>query len=223
METLLENKTINIFENEISESPSPFYKTENQKFYKNRLVSVEELIHTKDCSDERNGEFRKNFSIYKPTIEYLLTFEDQHGNTHSFTCDSKPKKIDDLFYYIIKDNHITYIAHENDKESLKDFIGIEHDDADYNKVSDKIFKLGIFFDNNDEPMFLLFLIAYFSGLVLMVCGLSFKILTPFLLGLAVMPLLYLAKNFTTKCIRFFYNKKEQIISDKKEALLNTFE
>ena len=71
-------------------------------------------------------------------------------------------------------------------------------------------------------MFLLFLIAYFSGLVLMVCGLSFKILTPFLLGLAVMPLLYLAKNFTKKCIQFSYNKKEQIISSKKDEILKSF-
>ena len=147
METLLENKTINTFENETSREPAPFYTKNDKTFYKNKIISVEEIIYTKDCSDERNGEFRKHFSIYKPTIEYILTFEDQYGNTHSFTCDSKPKKIDDLFYYIIEDNHIAYIAHENDKESLKDFIGIEHDDiddADYNKVSDKIFKLGIF-------------------------------------------------------------------------------
>lgn len=225
METLLENKIINTFENETSRELSPFYTKENQMFYKNKLVSVEELIHTKDCSDERNGEFKKHFSIYKPIIEYVLTFEDKHGNTHSFTCDSKPKKIDDLFYYIIKDNNIAYIAHETDKASLKDFIEIEHDDiddADYNKVSDKMFKLGRFFDNNEEPIFIFFLIAYCSGLVLMGCGLSFKISIPFILGLAAMPLLYLAEYFKKKCIQFSYGKKEQIISSKKDKILKSF-
>lgn len=225
METLVENKTVNLFEDKTSDTPSPFYKKDDQMFYKNRLVSVEEILHTKDCSDERKEEFKKHFSIYKPTIEYVLTFEDQHGNTHSFTCDSKPKKIDDLFYYIIKDNNIAYIAHETDKASLKDFIEIEHDDiddADYNKVSDKMFKLGRFFDNNEEPIFIFFLIAYCSGLVLMGCGLSFKISIPFILGLAAMPLLYLAEYFKKKCIQFSYGKKEQIISSKKDKILKCF-
>lgn len=224
METLLENKTINTFENEISREPSPFYTKESQMFYKNKLVSVEEIIYTKDCSDERNGEFNKHFSIYKPTIEYVLTFEDQHGNTHSFTCDSKPKKIDDLFYYIIKDNHIAYIAHETDKASLKNFIDLDDiDDADYDKVTNKMFKLGRFFDKYYEPISFLCLIICASILPLVFGGLIFCNISIFLSGIAALPGLIILDNFfIKKGLRFFYDKKEQIISDKKEALLNTF-
>lgn len=225
METLLENKTINTFENEISREPSPFYTKESQMFYKNKLVSVEEIIYTKDCSDERKAEFKKHFSIYKPIIEYVLTFEDQYGNAHSFTCDSKPKKIDDLFYYIIKDNHIAYITHETDKASLKHLIDLDDiDDTDYDKITHKMFKLGRFFDEYYETISFLCLIICASILPLFLGGLIFCNVAIFLLGIAALPGLIILDNyFIKKSLQFFYDKKDQIISDKKEALLNTFE
>lgn len=218
METLVENKTINTFKNETSESPSPFYTTDDQMFYKNKLISVEDIIHTKDCSDEHGEDFGKHFSIYKPTIEYILTFEDQYGNTHSLTCDSKPKKIDELFYYIIEDNHVVYITHETDKASLMDFINIDEHER-YAGISNE----EPFFINHHESISFLLIVSLLATTLLTFLGFTLGGYKFVLLGLVGLPIVLVSGMVVDIKTHAFYRERNKLFADKKEALLNTFE
>lgn len=218
MEKLLENKIINTFENETSTGPVPFYTKNDQLFFKNKLISVEEIIHTKDCSDEHNEEFRKHFSIYKPAIEYILTFEDQYGNTHSMTCNSKPKKIDEMFYYIIEDNHVVYITHETYKASLMDFINIDEHER-YTGISNE----EPFFINHHEPISFLLIVSLLATTLLTFFGFPLGGYKFFLLGLVGLPIVLVSGIVVDIKTHAFYRERNKLVADKTEALLKTFE
>ena len=221
METLLENKTINTFENEISTEPAPFYTNEGAAFYKNRLIAIEEIISIEESSGY-NENTKKHFDVFDSRISYNLTFEDEKGNTHIQNSTKKPKKIGDVFYYVIDNDKLTHIAHETDKVSLKKFICLnKRQYSDYTGIK---FKILNFIEKREllflgsimailimDVIFCLYCLKYdktsWVDLLMAASGLIFPILS------------FLYVFYTEgKC------KKEidKIISDKKENIFKSF-
>lgn len=101
----------------------PFYREENGEFYKNKLVDIKEVFYQVEIDTEDNNEFE----AYKYETYYLLTFTNEAGDFHQYKSKVKPKNIDKVFYYIVKDEEITNIFPEKNKKELKKYITVKND------------------------------------------------------------------------------------------------
>ena len=111
----------------------PFYQEENGEFYKNKLVDIKEVFYQVEIDTEDNNEFE----AYKYETYYLLTFTNEAGDFHQYKSKVKPKNIDKVFYYIVKDEEITNIFPEKNKKELKKYITVKNDYS----YDNNIFKL----------------------------------------------------------------------------------
>lgn len=222
METLVENKTVNLFEDKVFDAPSPFYTNEKMSFYKNRLIAVEEMVEIEDISSGCDENTKRHFDIFNSNIIYNLTFEDEQGNTHIQRAKKKPKQVGDVFYYVTNDDKLTHIAHETDKESLKQFICLnKREYSDYTgikfKILDFIEKRELLFIGS--IMAILIMDVIFCLFCLKHDQTSWLDLLMAASGLALPILSFLSVVYTKEK----YDKEiDKMILDRKENIFKTF-
>jgi len=140
--TMFSKKITNTFQERNENTIQPFYQDSGAMFYKNKLINVEDIVEHYEMNTDDNSEFE----AYSSKISYLLTFEDERGNTHRYISSVKPKNIDALYYYVIKDDKVENIFPEKDRKKLKPYISIDTK-YEYNNKS-KIYSLASFFDRH---------------------------------------------------------------------------
>lgn len=140
--TMLINQTKNAFQERNENTIQPFYQDSGAMFYKNKLINVEDIVEHYEMNTDDNNEFE----AYSSKIFYLLTFEDERGNTHKYISSVKPKNIGALYYYVIKDDKLENIFPEKDRKKLKPYISIDTK-YEYNNKS-KIYRLASLVDRN---------------------------------------------------------------------------
>jgi len=116
--TMLINQTKNAFQERNENTIQPFYQDSGAMFYKNKLINVEDIVEHYEMNTDDNNEFE----AYSSKIFYLLTFEDERGNTDKYISSVKPKNIGALYYYVIKDDKLENIFPEKDRKKLKPYI-----------------------------------------------------------------------------------------------------
>ena len=224
METLVENKTVNLFEDKTSDTPSPFYTNEKMSFYKNRLISIEEIVEMKNTSSDWDENTKKHFDVFDFGSNYALTFKDEQGNTHIQISKKKPKQIGDIFYYVTNDDKLTYIAHETNKESLKQFISLNKGGyGDYDDINIK-FKLLSFFEKRPKLFISSMLTLWAMTAVFCIyCVVFHKTSVPYVLT-AVLGFIqpFLSSSIMLKIQEKCDEKIDKIISDRRETIFNTF-
>lgn len=218
MEALVENKTVNLFEDKVSDAPSPFYTNEKMSFYKNRLISVDEIVEMKNTSSDGD----EHFDIFDFSSNYALTFEDEQGNTHVQISKKKPKKIGDIFYYVTNDDKLMHIAHETDKVSLKNLINLKKEKYDARTgIKYKILSL---FEKKPAIPLLYLLTALMMDLSFCIYCLGLEKISWFHLSTAtfglvapILSIIYLS-YIQEKCDK----EIKKVISEKKDTIFNTF-
>ena len=220
METLLENKTINTFENETSKETTPFYTNEEIAFYKNRIIAIEEVFSASDSSHNENKNMQKYFNTYDSDISYILTFQDEYGNTHSHISRMKPKNIGDIFYYVTECGNLVHLTHESDKKSLKDFIDLYFES--YNEYKGIRFKAADIFTRHFSSISLFCLSFCLISIVGMIAGIltdsGMMILLSFLLCFMSFLTFQILKISTIRSDK----EIDKIISEEKEKILKSF-
>jgi len=220
VETLLQNKTINTFENETSREPSPFYTKNDQMFYKNKLISVEEVFSASDSSHNEDKNMQKHFNTYDSAISYILTFEDEYGNTHSHISRMKPKNIGDIFYYVTECGNLSYLTHESDKESLKEFIDLYFES--YNEYKGFRFKAADIFTRHFSSISLFCL----SLCVISIIGMIAGMITDGGIMILLSSLLWFTSFLTFQIMKISTIRSDKeikkLISDKKDEILKSF-
>ena len=224
METLVENKKVNLFEDKTSDTPSPFYINEKMSFYKNRLIAIEEIVEMKNTSSDWDENTRTHFDLFDFSSNYALTFEDEQGNTHIQTSKKKPKRIGDMFYYITNDDKLTYIAHETNKESLKKFISLDKGKyGDYAGISIS-FKLLSFFEKRPKFFISSMLTLWVMTAVFCSYCLVFHKTSVFYVLAAILGFIqpFLSTSIMLKIQEKCDEKIDKIISDKTENIFKSF-
>jgi len=220
MKNLVESKTMNIFENKVSVEISPFYTNEEMSFYKNRLIATEEVFSAFDSSHNENENTQKHFSNYDSAISYVLTFEDEYGNTHSHISRLKPKNIGDIFYYVTDCGDLVHITHESDKESLKEFIDLYCES--YNEYKGLRFKAANIFTRHFSSISLFCL----SLCVISIIGMIAGMITDGGIMILLSSLLCFTSFLTFQIMKISTIRSDKeikkLISDKKDEILKSF-
>lgn len=224
METLVENRTVNLFEDKVSDAPSPFYTNEKISFYKNRLIAIEEIVEMKNTSSDWDENTKKHFDVFDFGSNYALTFEDEQGNTHIQISKKKPKQIGDIFYYVTNDDKLTHIAHETNKESLKKFISL--DKGEYGDYADIgiTFKILSFFEKRPKFFILSMLtLLVMTAIFCIYCLVFHKNFAPYALTAVLGFILpFLSSSIIFKIQDKCDEKIDKIISDKTENIFKSF-
>ncbi len=108
----------------------PFYENEDISFYKNKLIHIEDIIEQKEV-DRGNAA---DFQSFEMKAYYILTFQDDIGNTHEYRSTIKPKNVGSIMYYVVENGKIKDVFSESDKERLKKHISIKTEYKYPNKI-----------------------------------------------------------------------------------------
>lgn len=200
----------------------PFYEKEGVSFYKNKLIHIEDIIEQKEV-DRGNAA---DFQSFEMKVHYILTFQDDMGNTHEYQSTIKPKNVGSIMYYVVQNGKIKDVFSESDKIRFKNHIHIntkyKHPSKIHNFINfctDRTFKLAI----------------VISLLVLLVCGLSClssyfadspnnkDYILSFALGLisyfVILPSVMLAEHICGEKLESFIQKKQ---NEERDAMLEKF-
>lgn len=122
----------------------PFYENEGISFYRNKLISIEDIIEQKEVDSGNSADFKS----LEMKAYHILTFQDEMGNTHEYQSPIKPKNIDSIMYYVVKNGKIKDVFSQSDKRKFKDYIHtnteFKHPSKIYNFISfctDSIFRI----------------------------------------------------------------------------------
>lgn len=200
----------------------PFYEKEGVSFYKNKLIHIEDIIEQKEV-DRGNAA---DFQSFEMKVHYILTFQDDMGNTHEYQSTIKPKNVGSIMYYVVQNGKIKDVFSESDKIRFKNYIHIntkyKHPSKIHNFINfctDRTFKLAI----------------VISLLVLLVCGLSClssyfadspnnkDYILSFALGLisyfVILPSVMLAEHICGGKLESFIQKKQ---NEERDTMLEKF-
>lgn len=114
----------------ITNAIHPFYENEDISFYKNKLIHIEDIIEQKEV-DRGNAA---DFQSFEMKAYYILTFQDDIGNTHEYRSTIKPKNVGSIMYYVVENGKIKDVFSESDKERLKKHISIKTEYKYPNKI-----------------------------------------------------------------------------------------
>lgn len=220
---MLINDTKNVFEEDNENTVQPFYQDSGAIFYKKKLINVEDIIEHYEMNTDDNNEFE----AYSAKVFYLLTFEDEQGNTHKYISSVKPKNIGAVYYYIIKDGKLENIFPEKDKKKLKPYISIDTK-YEYNNKS-KIYSLASFLVRHPVKIFLVLWVLFSLFLLLSVTN-SYSIFDHFIASaLTLLPtgvIFILGSLMAGDLVQRFESKNDIFVKQKENEerrnILKTF-
>lgn len=206
----------------IADKISPFYYNNGTSFYKNRLIHIEDIIEQQAVNKGNAADFQS----FETKAYYILTFQDEMGNTHEYQSTIKPKNVGSIMYYVTENEKIKDIFSESDKARFKNHIHIK---TEYKYPSKTYQFIDFYFNSIFNMTFMTSLWIFFISALVYLSG-HFNDLpdngpyvVPLIFGMASLILLMPTSLFVgIKLVRKAKHFTREKQDEEKEAILKTF-